>query len=144
MKHELDRVERTGAHVAPVSQGTGVSREMPVPAGVGTLVHGLDLEDTRMIVKPKVKMVFEEEYGDSEVQSFERHDDYNGQPWWWRNESYHSKLDGQVYYQKIHCLSDSDFSRSHSCQVGKGYDSKCSCCWLNIPHTDGVHKHNIA
>lgn len=69
-------------------------------------------------------------YGQSEILRFELP---------WRVERY-TPADGRpAVIEREMCTGPLDDSPHHS-TYPTGYDSACSCCWLNIPHTEAKHR----
>lgn len=55
----------------------------------------------------------------------------------WRR--YHDADDGNF---SVFATGPDDDSPNHS--VGRGYDPRCSCCWLNFGHTADYHAVSVA
>jgi hypothetical protein len=62
----------------------------------------------------------------------------------WRIERYRTDgswtLEGRRPYvdEKSMCASHDDTTPRHP--IYGGYDADCSCCWLNITHTEAKHR----
>jgi hypothetical protein len=61
-----------------------------------------------------------------------------------RAELYVSKQDGKEYRETSFAASPGDLSPRHDHGIGGGYDSRCSCCYLNFSHTQEYHAAAIA
>lgn len=47
----------------------------------------------------------------------------------------------QRFFEKAMTDDPHDVSKHHSIYLG--YHPKCSCCWLNIPHTENYHRASL-
>lgn len=46
-------------------------------------------------------------------------------------------------HESAMCLNHEDVTPHHAVYPS-GYNAECSCCWLNIPHTEALHQAKVA
>lgn len=56
----------------------------------------------------------------------------------WRRELYHPDDGRRPIEERSMCTGRDDRSPHHA-TYPTGYDARCGCCWLNIPHTEAFH-----
>ena len=59
---------------------------------------------------------------------------------WFRSDLYHPNNTNELpVWERVFCAGRDDFSAPH-CIYPDGYNSRCSCCYLNIGHTKKLHQ----
>lgn len=74
-------------------------------------------------------------YGVAETLGYERTEGGS----YIREHRYTPNDGGRPVVERVFCAGPDDASPMHS-TYPTGYDSKCSCCYLNITHTDALHE----
>lgn len=78
-------------------------------------------------------------YGYGDIVRYTYNDRY------YRRIDRYTPVDGSPPVLESHaCVDRSDRSPIHDSWIGRGYDSRCSCCYLNISHTQNRHNQSIA